>query len=199
MYMEYVDSPSLDQRRNEDICNCSDKAYVILSDIASALHFIHASKLVHNDVKPANILYHKTRGAILIDFGLAGGIATESTSGTPWYLPPEYLVSRRNRRGPPSDVFALGVTMLWVLGKCPLPDRAHKGWQIADIQGPDASMADRAARIMRTWLQTLRELRLDLDKDALSVECVVQCMLAERGIRSTAEDVLSRLESLSLE
>lgn len=196
--MEYVDSPSLEQRQTDNKCNCSDKAFVILSDVASALQFMHASKLVHNDIKPANILYHKTRGAIVIDFGLGGGIATECTGGTPWYLPPEYLVSRRNRRGPPSDVFALGVTMLWVLGKCPLPDRAHKVWRIADIQGLNASMADEAAKIMRTWLQTLEQLRLDLDNDASSVECVVQCMLAERGIRSTAEDVLSRLKSLPL-
>ncbi|RYP41521.1 hypothetical protein DL768_010487 [Monosporascus sp. mg162] len=53
--------------------------------MAQAFHDLRKQKILHNDIKPANILYSRERGAVLIDFGLAsydGEIAR--AGGTPW-------------------------------------------------------------------------------------------------------------------
>lgn len=190
LYMELVDSPSLVHARDASKkCTCPDAAFTILSDLASALQFIHTAGLVHNDIKPANIIYHNTRGAILIDFGL-GGPATETVhGGTPWYLPPEYLT--RLRRGPPSDVFALGVTLLWVLRKCELPEQLEL-WQIRDVHQGRSEAGARARHTMRSWLEKVEEVRTTLSESQESIENVVRRMLRKTN-RDTAEDVLKNL------
>ncbi|EEY21150.1 MAP kinase kinase skh1/pek1 [Verticillium alfalfae VaMs.102] len=137
----------------------------ILRDVASALHYLHSRRLVHNDIKPANILYSPARGAVLCDFGLstmAGGPATNG--GTPFYVPPEFIGARQ--RGPASDVWALGVTMLYVLRRMPFPDgrgrQAHPKrlyWVIADLNRPPGRGrgAQGAVEQMKTWLGEVRE------------------------------------------
>lgn len=204
LYIEYIDSQSLEAYQTSGMCTCSEKAYVILSDIASALQFVHATSLVHNDIRPCNILYHINRGAVLCGFGHAQ--SKESAyfrGGTPWYLPPEFLTRKKDRRGPPADIFALGVTMLWAIQKCSLPEKPGPGhipeWQIADVQGLDSGKGAVAEIAMARWMQKLGELKSDLSQDASSMECVVRCMLADRQDRPTAEDVISRLKLLSLE
>lgn len=74
----------------------------------------HNKDIIHNDIKPANITYSPLHGPVLIDFGLATS-ANEimMTGGTPWYVPPDLIVEQQ--RGAPGDVWALGITMLYVL------------------------------------------------------------------------------------
>lgn len=112
-----------------------------------ALQFIHASDIVHNDLKPANILFHPDRGAVLIDFGLGGKAGDVHYGGTPWYLPPEFLDDSSHSRGAPGDMFALGVTMLYALRKSPLPEIRQQSWRIADIHTTSS-----ASSAMRRWL-----------------------------------------------
>ncbi|KAG7148496.1 Membrane-associated tyrosine- and threonine-specific cdc2-inhibitory like protein [Verticillium longisporum] len=88
----------------------------VMVDMATALLYIHEQGIVHNDVKPANILYSPTRGAVLIDFGLLSELSDKTriyNGGSPWYVPPDYLTT--GERGPSGDVFALGVVMLFLL------------------------------------------------------------------------------------
>jgi prepilin-type N-terminal cleavage/methylation domain-containing protein len=98
--MELLSDPVLE---NADFyTKCS-----ILRDIASALAFLHSKRLVHRDVKVANISMTTSGIAKLIDFGL---LATAGTigemAGTLPYTPPEVL-----RRAPIDhrvDLYALG-------------------------------------------------------------------------------------------
>lgn len=72
---------------------------------------------------PANITYSPQRGAVLIDFEMATFTTGDTSSGgTPWCLPPEFVDSYKNR-GAPGDIWALGMTMLYVLGKIGLPEK----------------------------------------------------------------------------
>ncbi|KAK1974626.1 kinase-like domain-containing protein [Colletotrichum cereale] len=137
LYMEHVDAPNLASYRLH--CgNCTlgvDDAKRILADMSSAISYVHSQNIVHNDIKPANILFNCTRGAVLIDFGLSSGLkdSTVYVGGSPWYVPPEYAIN--GKRGGPGDVFALGVVMLFVLQKIPLPDlRPRLNWMIADVR-----------------------------------------------------------------
>lgn len=87
--------------------------------MTDALNFIHRKGVIHNDIKPSNILYSEERGAVLIDFGCATTGSVHS-SGTRWYIPPEY--GGDGTRGAPGDIFALGVVLLFLLRKIPLPE-----------------------------------------------------------------------------
>ncbi|CAM1501626.1 Fc.00g036100.m01.CDS01 [Cosmosporella sp. VM-42] len=57
------------------------------------------------------IQYDRDRDPVLMDFGLASCHGNQlCNGGTPWYVPWEFIDN--SGRGPESDVFALGVTML---------------------------------------------------------------------------------------
>src|SRR5438874_5152647 len=54
--------------------------------IASALESVHRHRLVHADVKPANILLEAGGRPLLADFGAAHPIGTPPTNFTPTYF-----------------------------------------------------------------------------------------------------------------
>ena len=84
--------------------------------IGLALAHIHAKGAVHRDVKPGNILRVEGRWK-LADFGLVRAVETTQKSGTGTkgtlrYMAPEAL---EGEIGPATDVYALGVTLLYCL------------------------------------------------------------------------------------
>ncbi|KDN72225.1 putative conserved hypothetical protein [Colletotrichum sublineola] len=151
LYMEYLDAPNLaSYRLHLGYCTLGvDEAKRILADMSSAISYVHSQGIAHNDIKPANIMFNRIRGVVLIDFGLSSGLndSTVHVGGSPWYIPPEYAMN--GKRGAPGDVFALGVVMLFVLGKVTLPDlRPRLNWMIADKKQPKVQ----AAFSMLRWL-----------------------------------------------
>ena len=178
LYMEHVDGKDL-AARNVWRDTTTDKfvggrtdAIRILKDIAGALHYVHQKKRIHNDIKPANILYSRDRGAVLCDFGLSTRTVDPATNGgTPYYVPPEFIGQKL--RGPASDVWALGVTMLYVLRKIPFPDargvRGHPKqlyWMIADLNrrhGQSSNRTSSAVAQMQQWLSEVNEAKAQLN------------------------------------
>lgn len=134
---------------------------------------------MHNDIKLANILYSPTRGAVLIDFGLSFVTGHPLPSGgTPWYLPPEFTENWRFR-GPPSDIWALGVVMLWLLGRIPVPETTPS-WSIAHIHptGPVRAFNIDANEAMAHWHTRVDNARLGLEGREEALHAVVNDILA---------------------
>uniref|UniRef100_A0ACD5VW44 Uncharacterized protein n=1 Tax=Avena sativa TaxID=4498 RepID=A0ACD5VW44_AVESA len=87
----------------------------IALDVARALCALHgaAPRVIHRDVKTANILLARDGRARLADFSLAvrvGAAGAPAPAGTMGYLDPSY--TEPGRLGPESDVFSFGVVLL---------------------------------------------------------------------------------------
>ncbi|MCA8924137.1 MAG: protein kinase, partial [Planctomycetes bacterium] len=110
----------------EDLERCFDRLdrdalLRITLEVAEALGYAHAQGVVHRDVKPANVLVDRAGRAHVADFGLAHAVGLERLTlsgvmlGTPRYMAPEQAEGKRERYGPPTDVWALGVLLYRVL------------------------------------------------------------------------------------
>jgi serine/threonine-protein kinase len=109
----FVAGPSLAEALRRGGPLALERVLRVAADVAAGLGALHRRKLVHRDVKPANILLAEDGTALLTDFGLAKGealtllTAPGQVVGTPQYLAPE-LVDGSAEASPASDVYALG-------------------------------------------------------------------------------------------
>jgi serine/threonine protein kinase/class 3 adenylate cyclase len=93
----------------------------VFRTICTILEQAHAAGVVHCDLKPGNILVRADDSVVLMDFGISVLVGTtpaaQSSSttllGTPAFLAPEIV--RGARRGPPADIYSLGVLLFKVL------------------------------------------------------------------------------------
>jgi serine/threonine protein kinase len=97
-------------------------AISIARDLASALDYAHARKIIHRDIKPENVLFDEDR-AILCDFGVAraldlslgeGMYSSSVAVGTPHYMSPEQATLGRGLDGR-TDIYSLGCVMYEML------------------------------------------------------------------------------------
>ncbi|MEU5881892.1 serine/threonine-protein kinase [Spirillospora sp. NPDC047279] len=122
--MEYVEARSLQQVIKQDGPLPPERVARIGRQILGALGAAHRVGILHRDVKPGNVLLAAGDRAVLTDFGIAlmEGDATLTQAGgvlgSPAYIAPERI--RGERALPPSDLWALGVTLYAALtGRSP--------------------------------------------------------------------------------
>ncbi|NDJ85239.1 MAG: protein kinase [Chloroflexi bacterium] len=96
----------------------------IIADTANALAYAHKRKMIHRDVKPANLMLDEDERVVLTDFGIAkivtGGQFTASGGmvGTPAYMAPEQGLGEAGDER--SDIYSLGVILYQMLtGRLP--------------------------------------------------------------------------------
>lgn len=93
----------------------------LFSEMANGLREVHTHKLLHLDIKPANIYIRQDGSPVLLDFGSARQILTDAHSKlapsfTPGFASPEHYVDR-TKLGPWSDIYSLGASMYSCLAR----------------------------------------------------------------------------------
>ena len=113
LVMELVDGKPLSQLIRESGPLPAEQVRSVVGQCALALGVAHAARLVHRDVKPANILVREDGLVKLTDFGIAraadasGHTRAGDLLGTPSYISPEQALGRPATGA--SDLYALGV------------------------------------------------------------------------------------------
>ena len=87
----------------------------VFSELLNGLREVHTLKLLHLDIKPANIYIRLDGSPVLLDFGSARQALTQtqsklSPSYTPGFAPPEQYFERKHL-GPWSDIYSVGASM----------------------------------------------------------------------------------------
>ena len=121
--MEFYEGSDLEARIAEGPLDACD-ALEVAASIGDALGFAHDHGIVHRDVKPGNILFHKDGTSVLTDFGIATDMAVDSkltaigtAIGTPTYVSPEQV--QGNPTDGRSDIYSLGIVLYEMLVGAP--------------------------------------------------------------------------------
>ena len=136
---DYVNGPSLrEQIRKEETPTYAEFLSATRS-ILQALSALHEpqenddSGLLHNDIKPENVLLAAKDHLVLIDFGSAWPPGVRAFRGTEGYAAPDLRLGCDFNHCPGGDCFALGVTLFeWYFGVYPFVQLVC-GATIADV------------------------------------------------------------------
>lgn len=160
----------------------------VMVDVAKGLSYLHAHQVIHQDIKPANILIDNDNTGttyILSDFGISAKSRTmlsqsihvsQSLSLTEGYAPPEKFSPYPQDRKPDrkGDIFSYGISMYELLtGHLPFDDLST-GRQLQYTPNAMVYFGDIADNQLRYLVE--------------------QCMQKERNLRPTADAIVAFLQ-----
>lgn len=95
----------------------------IFAQVMNGLREVHANRLLHLDLKPANVYLRQDGSPMLLDFGAARQTLTQDAPKlfpmyTPGFAAPE-LYRRQQNLGPWTDIYGLGATMFACIAGAP--------------------------------------------------------------------------------
>ncbi|XP_039163096.1 LEAF RUST 10 DISEASE-RESISTANCE LOCUS RECEPTOR-LIKE PROTEIN KINASE-like 1.1 [Eucalyptus grandis] len=173
----------------------------IAIETATALAYLHASEIVHRDVKTNNILLDKNFGVKVADFGLSrlfpNDVSHISTApqGTPGYVDPEY--HRCYQLTEKSDVYSFGVVLIELVSSKPAVDISRERDEI--------NLANFAInKIQKCAFGELMDPNLGFESDSeinrmmTSVaELAFLCLQQDKEIRAPMDEVLEELKAIA--
>ncbi|GMP83457.1 hypothetical protein CsSME_00037359 [Camellia sinensis var. sinensis] len=172
----------------------------IAIETASALTYLHASDIIHRDIKTNNLLLDNNFCVKVADFGLSRLFPTDVThvstapQGTPGYVDPEY--HRCYQLTDKSDVYSFGVVLIELISSLRAVDIRRHGHEI--------NLADLAInRIQNRAFDELIDPFLGFESDSLIekmttlvAELAFQCLQREKEMRPTMDEVLEALKEI---
>ncbi|XP_060214769.1 LEAF RUST 10 DISEASE-RESISTANCE LOCUS RECEPTOR-LIKE PROTEIN KINASE-like 1.1 isoform X1 [Lycium barbarum] len=172
----------------------------IAIEAASALAYLHASDIIHRDVKSNNILLDQNFCVKVGDFGLSRPHPTDishistAPQGTPGYVDPKY--HECYQLTDKSDVYSFGVVLVELISSMPAVDFSRHNEEI--------NLSNYAInRILRCAFNELIDPTLGFQSDAevrrmtTSVaELSFRCLQFDKDMRPTMVEVLETLEEI---
>jgi len=149
-YCENGSSSSMvGQMNNDDVLH-------FLHDVASGLEFLHDRNIVHQDIKPDNILVDDNVDFLITDFGISTDLKNEKDGplgGTRAYMAPERFEGVLSSE---TDIWSLGATAVeMVTGNPPYGEQGGLG-QVAsneDINLP-SHLSPETTKLIKSMLHT---------------------------------------------
>ena len=128
LVQEYIQGQTIAQEVRQQGRQTEAQVKYFLQEMIPVLQFIHRNRIIHRDIKPPNIIRSEfDRRLVLIDFGAVREFLADLEDaqvyqapisqfvGTPGFAPPEQLALRPCYG---SDIYALGMTCLFLLTTC---------------------------------------------------------------------------------
>jgi serine/threonine protein kinase len=123
--MEFVDGPTCMQALREHGPFKTPEALEIIRQTARALEYAHGQRLIHQDIKPDNIMLGHNNTVKLADLGISKTFdeaeseeGPKRVMGTPHYMAPEAALGKKIDHR--VDIYSLGATLYHLLtGKTP--------------------------------------------------------------------------------
>ena len=164
-------------------------------ELCSALAAVHASNVVHKDIKAQNVMVRRDGRLVLMDFGagrkrqLREGESEVVVTGTPRYMAPESF--RREPATPQSDLYSVGVLLYnLVTGEFPVsgtvPEiiKAHEAGQRTPLRERHPELPDAFVRIVERASAPARQ---DRHASAMELETALRDFVRAHG--TPARDV----------
>ncbi|MBW0497128.1 hypothetical protein O181_036843 [Austropuccinia psidii MF-1] len=116
MIFPYIDHDLAGLMENKSITFSVSQIKIYSKQLLLGTAYLHRNKILHRDLKAANLLISNTGQLLIADFGLARSIEQQSITNkreytncvvTRWYRPPEILLGNR-RYGTPVDMWGVG-------------------------------------------------------------------------------------------
>lgn len=182
--MQFCEGGSLERR----IGKLTDLELIsVIRDLCEGLQYLHRNGIIHQDIKPANILIDKHGHYLLSDFGISSRSKTRlsksvnmanvsSSAMTEAYAPPEKFSPKFEDRQPDAkgDIFSLGISLYELItGDLPFGSfSTGRQLQYEKIELDFAEIEDERIRTLIAW-----------------------CMQREKENRPTAAELVSYLNS----
>lgn len=165
LIMQYCPYGSLNKR----VGRCTEgEAWRILEQVASGLAYLHEQGIVHQDIKPDNILIDAKLRCMIADFGISlraqttlrKSVRVQAISGTMAYMAPERFSAEPHPMSA-NDIWSLGAMMFEIIeGKVPFEEQGGgKQKSGADIPTMHADVSTNLKRVIRAMLTLKPENR----------------------------------------
>ena len=189
---EYVDGENLAEWLDHNL-RAKDRRCIV-SELLSVTAYLHQKGVIHNDLKPGNILISRSGGALkLIDLGFADNdtFAEKALGGTRAYASPELLEGRQPDAR--SDVYSIGLILSNIF------PNSHKCIIRRCLNKKASKRFASASEVERAWKRRLLPVWLAL---AVAVSLAFGCLLyvyigTQKEFSILKEAETTRTEALS--
>ncbi|MAG93041.1 MAG: serine/threonine protein kinase [Planctomycetaceae bacterium] len=187
--MEFVPGRSLQQLIDDEGRLPPTRAMCLAAQIARGLATAHRAGIIHQDLKPDNVILNHAGVPKIGDFGLAKRIADTlsadsagSLVGTPNFMAPELF--RGEPASPASDVYALGVSLyLMLTGRLPFVADSLSALmaEVATEQVPSirAEFSDVSLEVVECVQMMLAKSPSNRPLDAISALALLEAVLGQ--------------------